>query len=119
MREKREIKFKNPFFVYLFTIITFGFYGIVWQVKSKRDMVAIGADIPTSWLLIVPFANFFWTYKWIAGYCHLKENGNPLLHFIGAVLFFPYALCLPYLIQSEINKHADKTPEPIEHAKAA
>ena len=39
------------------TLITFGIYAIVWTVKTKREMVKAGAEIPTSWLLLVPIAN--------------------------------------------------------------
>ena len=108
MSEQREIKYKNPLVVYLLWVCTFGIYGLVWIVKSKRDLVALGAEIPTSWLLLIPLANLYWNYKWIAGYCHVNQKGSPILLFLGSMIFFPIALALPYLIQSAINKHATR-----------
>jgi glycopeptide antibiotics resistance protein len=82
------------------------------MIKSKRDLVSLGAEIPTSWLLLVPFASLYWSFKWVAGYCKLTDNDNAVIMFIGAVLFPPFALLLPYMIQSAINEHAPSPVEP-------
>ena len=49
------------------TFVVFGIYGLVWMVKSKREMVSQGADIPTSWLLIVPIASIYYMWTWSGG----------------------------------------------------
>ncbi len=54
-------------FVIVVGLITCGIYSLIWFVKTKREMVAMGADIPTAWLLIVPFANIYWMWKWSGG----------------------------------------------------
>lgn len=54
---------KSPITVLVLSLVTFGIYFIVWMVKAKGEMAAKGADIPTSWLLIVPIANFW--YMWL------------------------------------------------------
>jgi hypothetical protein len=53
--------------VIVLTIITFGIYALIWHVKTKNEMVAQGADIPTAWLLIIPIANIYWYWKWCGG----------------------------------------------------
>ncbi len=54
-------------FVIVVSLITCGIYALIWFVKTKREMVAMGADIPTAWLIIVPFANIYWMWKWSGG----------------------------------------------------
>ena len=50
---------RDPTLVIIFTIITFGIYSIYWAVKTKNEINSLGADIPTAWLLIIPFGNFY------------------------------------------------------------
>lgn len=58
------------------TLITFGIYGLVWLVKTKGEMVAMGADIPSSWLLIVPIANIIYMWKWAGGVEHVTRGAS-------------------------------------------
>ncbi len=58
---------RSPVAVLLLPVITFGIYTIVWYVKTKGEMNAKGATIPTAWLLIVPIAGFFWLWKFGEG----------------------------------------------------
>jgi hypothetical protein len=58
---------RNPFLVFFLTLITFGIYGLVWYVETKREMNAKGAQIPTAWLIIIPIANIYWLYKYSEG----------------------------------------------------
>jgi ABC-type transport system involved in cytochrome c biogenesis permease subunit len=58
---------RSPIAVLIYSIITCGIYYMVWSVKTKDEMVSLGADIPTAWLLIVPFANLFWIWKYSEG----------------------------------------------------
>ena len=119
-KSQREIKFKNPLLIYLFSMISFGVYGIVWHVKSKRDLVALGAEIPTSWLLIVPLANLFYMYKYFEGYTKVKGDGNALVLFL-LNTFTPFGLIVPYLVQDLINGHANHSEQSnkIEQQQAA
>ena len=61
------MKKRSPLAVLLLTIITFGIYGIYWEVVTKGELVRKGADIPTALLLIVPIANIWWAYKYCMG----------------------------------------------------
>ncbi len=65
---------RNPIVVFLLPLITFGIYGIVWYVKTKGEMIAKGADIPTAWLLIIPIANLFWLWQYGKGVEKISEG---------------------------------------------
>jgi hypothetical protein len=60
--------------VILFSIITLGIYHIYWYVKTKDEMVAMGAQIPTGWLLIIPIVQFYWIWKWCVGVEHVSRG---------------------------------------------
>jgi len=60
--------------VILFSIITFGIYHIYWYVKTKDEMVSMGASIPTGWLLIIPIVNLYWIWKWCVGVEHVSRG---------------------------------------------
>src|SRR4051812_40058413 len=53
--------------VLLLPMITFGIYGLVWFVKTKNEMKTLGAEIPTAWLIIVPFVSLYWMWKYSGG----------------------------------------------------
>lgn len=61
------MKNRSPLAVFFLSIITLGIYGIVWYVKTKEEMKALGADIPTAWLIIVPFVSIWWLWKYSKG----------------------------------------------------
>lgn len=103
---KREIKEKNIFLIYLLTLFTCGIYGIVWTVQSKRDMNSLGGDIPTTWITIVPFVNFYYFYKYSEAFSlHIKKDENTILWF--AISLFAGFL-LPYFVQKELNALAGR-----------
>lgn len=58
---------RSPIIVILLTFITCGFYAIYWYVVTKQEMNKLGADIPTAWLLIIPFVNIWWLWRWAKG----------------------------------------------------
>jgi accessory gene regulator protein AgrB len=81
--------------VLILTFITFGIYHIWWYVKTKDEMVELGAAIPTGWLIIVPFANIYWMWKWCVGVEHVSRGKMSapvalllmlLLNFIGTAI---------------------------------
>lgn len=55
---------RSPLSVFVLSIVTLGIYSIVWLVKTRREMVARGAKVPTAWLLLIPIVNLYWTWKW-------------------------------------------------------
>jgi len=58
----------------LLTLVTLGIYPIYWYVSTKNEMVEQGAEIPTALLLIVPFANIYWMWKWSVGVEHVTRG---------------------------------------------
>ena len=53
--------------VVLLPFVTFGIYALYWLVKTKGELNSRGAEIPTAWLIIVPIANIYWTWKYFEG----------------------------------------------------
>lgn len=101
MIQKRDIVV-----VYLLTIITFGIYGIYWEVKTKEEINSLGGDIPTAWLLIIPIANIYWLYKYADAYSRkVKRDNNGVLWFI---VFWLITIIMPAIVQSDLNKIAEK-----------
>ncbi len=93
---------RNPIAVALLPFVTFGIYGIVWQVKTKNELNSLGAQIPTAWLLIVPFVSYYWLWKYSEA-VEKTTNGS-----ITAVLAFVLQLLLgsigAAILQNEFNK---------------
>jgi cytochrome bd-type quinol oxidase subunit 2 len=60
---------RSPVTVVLLSLITFGIYALVWQVKTKDEMNRnYNAGIPTAWLILVPFVGaLYWLWKWSEG----------------------------------------------------
>jgi hypothetical protein len=113
---------RNVLAVVLLPLVTFGIYMIYWFVKTKGELVQKGGDIPTSWLLIIPFANIWWIWKYYEASEQITNKGtnavlNLLLGFF--ITPIPMALC-----QSEYNKMSDgaapaTTPNPAPQPAAA
>ncbi len=61
------MKKRNPLAVFVLGLVTLSIYSIYWYVVTKEEMKARGADIPTALLLIVPFANIWWLWKYSQG----------------------------------------------------
>jgi Domain of unknown function (DUF4234) len=101
---------RNPIAVVLLTLVTFGIYGIYWEVVTKGEMVKKGADIPTAWLIIVPIANLWWAYKYCMG-VEKVTNGK-----MSGVLALVLMLVLSYvgigIIQDAFNKIEEVAAQP-------
>lgn len=67
---------RNPFAVFALPFVTFGIYSIVWIVKTKDEMNELGANIPTAWFLIVPFANIWWLWKYSEAVEEVTNGAN-------------------------------------------
>lgn len=68
------MKQRNPIAVALLPLVTFGIYSLVWLVKTKGEMNRQGADIPTAWLIIIPFVSIWWTWKYSEGVQQVTGN---------------------------------------------
>jgi len=98
------MKNRSVAMVVILTIVTLGIYALVWHVKTKGEMVSMGADIPTAWLLIVPIASIYWYWKWCQG-VEKVTNGK-----LSAPVAFLLSLILGIIgmaiIQSTFNSSA-------------
>lgn len=100
--QNREIKHKSIFVTYLLMFATFGIYGLVWTVKSKRDMNSLGAEIPTSWLLLIPIVGVFWMYKYSEGFATHIEKDDATVKWFALHLFVGFLT--PFFVQSKLNE---------------
>lgn len=93
---------RSPIAVFFLPAITFGIYGLWWLVKTKDEMNAQGADIPTGWMLIIPIIQLLWIWKYAQGVEKVTRNGT------SAGLAFVLLLALGNIgmavIQSGFNK---------------
>lgn len=99
-----NIKKRDPILVVILSIITLGIYIIYWFVKTKEEINSLGADIPTSWLMIVPVANVYLLYKYCEGFSIYvkKDNLGPVWLLVSLAI---HVLIIP-IIQVELNKLA-------------
>jgi len=100
------IKNRNIVVVYLLMFVTLGIYGIVWSVKTKEEINSLGGNIPTAWLIIVPIANIWWTWRYCEDFGkYVKKDDNGAMWFI---IYLLIGIIIPAIVQSELNKIADK-----------
>jgi len=99
-----KIKRRNPALVIIFSIITFGIYLIYWFVKTKGEIISLGAHIPSAWFIIVPVGNLYLLYKYCEGFSdYVKKDRMGVVWFLVALTIFPV---LPVIVQVELNKFA-------------
>ena len=105
--------------VIILTFITFGIYGLVWMVKTKTEMNKAGADIPTAWMLLIPFIGpIIWQWKWAGGVEHV--TGGKFSQVIAFILLFVLSVIGMAIIQAELNKAIDRgVPGQLPQARVA
>ncbi|MDA3856389.1 MAG: DUF4234 domain-containing protein [Candidatus Woesearchaeota archaeon] len=99
------VKHRNLIVGAILTVITFGIYIIYWLVSTKNEMnEELGAQIPTAWLLIIPFVGIYWSYKYCEGYAkYAAKDNNTWLYFI---LWIFVGFVIPPIVQIKLNKIA-------------
>jgi uncharacterized membrane protein YhaH (DUF805 family) len=105
--EEMTMKNRSPVAVVLLTLVTFGIYGIYWEVSTKMEMVKRGADIPTAWLIIVPIANLWWIYKYCLGVEKVTEE--KMSGVLALVLMLVLSVIGMAIIQDAFNKVGEST----------
>ncbi|MDQ3123932.1 MAG: DUF4234 domain-containing protein [bacterium] len=114
------MKKRSPAAVLLLPFITLGIYSIYWAVSTKGEMNKLGANIPTAWLLIVPFVNIWWMWKHSEGVEQVtSEKMSAILAFI---LQFLLGFIGQAIIQDSLNKVEGSvvaSPTPTEPAAPA
>ncbi len=102
------IKKRNPWAVALLSLVTLGIYGIVWYVKTKGELVERGGEVPTAWLIIVPFANIYWLYKyWSAAEEVTSGRVKGRLFFLISIALGAISLIMTYVIDAPANDTAN------------
>jgi hypothetical protein len=99
---------RSPIVVFILCLVTCGIYGIVWYVKTKGELVSKGANIPTAILLIIPFVNFYWLWKYSQGVEQVTSGG-----FGAAVAFLLLLFTGPIgmaVLQNKFNELAPAEP---------
>lgn len=96
------MKNRNPLAVFLLPFVTFGIYGLYWLVKTKGEMNAKGATIPTAWLIIVPLVNIWWYWKYSEGV--EQVTGGKLSGVLAFILLFLTGSIGAAIIQDSFNK---------------
>lgn len=94
--------------VVLLSIVTFGIYALIWFVKTKDEMNKAGADIPSAWLMIVPFAGIYWMWKW-AGGAEIVTRGKQSQG-VAFIMVFLLSIIGIAIMQDAFNKASDELP---------
>jgi hypothetical protein len=112
------VKIRNPFLVFIWSLITFGIYYVVWYYKINRELrdasgievspvVAILA-ITIGWIIIVPpFISWYRTFDRIVTAQRAAGTRNEANPVIGVILYIVAVFFLPIEViyaQDELNK---------------
>lgn len=102
---KRKLEERETLVCVFLTLLTLGFYGLYWFVVTKRDIVSRGGNIPTCWLMIVPFANIYLLYRYSREAARVFRNRDDwIAYFI--LYFFMGGVITLALVQEKLNKLA-------------
>ena len=97
---------RTPIAILLLPIVTLGIYSLYWLVRTKTEMNNCGAEIPTAWLLVIPFAGFWWEWKFGEGVD--KVTHGHMSTGVAFLLLFFLGNIGAMIIQSELNKEATR-----------
>jgi hypothetical protein len=112
------VKNRNPFLVFIWSIVTVGIYYLVWYYKINRELRDAGRvdvspfvallAVSIGWIVIVPpFVSWYRTFERIAAAqraAGTRGEANPILGFI---LYVIAVFLLPVEViyaQDELNK---------------
>lgn len=93
---------RSVLMVILFSFITFGIYTLYWMVSTKNEMNARGANIPTAWLIIIPFVSIYWMWKYAEGVGQVSKN--QLSGPVAFLLLFLLSIIGIAIVQSTFNQ---------------
>lgn len=96
------VKERNPIMVIIYSMITCGIYSLYWAIQTKNEINEKGGEIPTGWLLIVPFANLYWFWRYVEDWHKVTKPEQDLIMVV--LVFFVFSPLAIYWIQTELNK---------------
>ncbi len=103
------MKKQNPIAVFLLSLITFGIYSIFWLARTRGEMVRKGADIPTTWLIIVPLVQLWYFWKWSEGVNFVTKKLDAILVFILLMLLGSIGFAI---VQDSFNSVGEESTAP-------
>ena len=112
------VKIRNPFLVFVWSIVTLGIYYVVWYYKINRELRdACGVEVSpfvallavtVGWLVIVPpFVSWYRTFERIVTAQRATGVTNEASPILGFILFVVAVFVLPVELvyaQDELNK---------------
>ena len=101
--------------VFFLPLITFGIYWIVWLAKTRGEVKAQGAAVPTTWLVIVPFVSIWWMWKLSEGIAQVTGGG------VGGkfALIFLLGNIGGAFVQAGMNQRTDAGTAPVSSLRPA
>ncbi len=100
-----SLQYRSPVMLVILTIVTFGLYGLYWEIVTKGELNDSGADIPTAWLIIIPIANILWMWKFCEGV--EQVSGGKMNGAMAFLLIFFLSIIGGAIIQDTLNKVAE------------
>jgi hypothetical protein len=113
-----QVKIRNPFLVFVWSLVTFGIYYVVWYYKVNRELRdAAGIDVSPGiallavtlgWLVLVPpFVSWYRTFERIVTAQRAAGVTGEASPILGFVLFVLAVFLVPVEVvyaQDELNK---------------
>jgi hypothetical protein len=104
------VKHRSILAVVILTLVTFGLYGLYWEIVTAREMRKQGANIPNAILIIIPIANYYWLWRYSSGVEKIT-NGKWSAGLV-FILFFLTGIGGIVLGQLAFNEDAGAMPTP-------
>jgi uncharacterized protein DUF4234 len=112
------VKTRNPFLVFVWSIVTFGIYYLVWYYKINRELRDAGRidvspvvallAVSIGWIVIVPpFVSWYRTFQRIATAQRASGTSGEANPILGFILYVIAVFLLPVEViyaQDELNK---------------
>lgn len=96
--------------IYFYQLVTFGLYFFYWCARSRADIHRAAGKklIPSTWLLAVPLANYWWIWQYASAlefvsYKRIKTADTFLLYVIGTSGWIIAASNIDPIIRSSYN----------------
>lgn len=107
------MKNRNIGIMIVLTFVTLGIYWIYYYFSTRKELVKLGADVPTAWLIFIPFVNLYFYWQWFKGAEHVTQAFNGAKMFLIAVVgpfVVQIILIILLLASGDAAADADGTP---------
>ena len=94
-------------------VIAYMIFYIHWLVTTKNALNCLGATIPTTWFIIIPFVNVYFFYKYSQAFSRYVLNNRATTTFGCFLLIFCMQPIAIIILQMQLNKLALSEPTPI------